>query len=159
MQLEELKAYLKQARWFLHVGEFQEREGIICLRTLKDCEIDDRDWDWLPTDAREEDPIHGDSLRLLADSLGKQLERRETVREVYKLTLESLRKVGESHPLFKLGPHNILPAAKGAAAYAARMAATEIVVSRQGFWCGLIPLYVEGFYPCGCTKQGQVVVF
>ena len=159
MQLEDLKTYLRHARWFLHVGEGQEREGVICLSSLKGFDTDEVDWEWLPTGASQEDPIHGDSLRLLADSLGKQLERREAVREVYQLALESLQKIGESHHLFKVGPHNLLPAAKGAAAYAARMAATEIVVNRQAFWCNLITLYVEGFYPCGYTEQGDVVVF
>jgi hypothetical protein len=159
MQLEELKSYLKHAKWFLHVGECQEREGVLCLPSLEDAFTDDRNWGWLPTDASAEDPIHGDSLRLLADSLGKHLERRESVREIYMFTLESMRKLGMSHPSFKVGPHNMLPLAKGAAAYAARMAATEIVVSRQGFWCSLIPLYGEGFYPCGYTEQGYVVVF
>jgi hypothetical protein len=159
MQLEELKSYLKHARWFLRVGEGQERENVLCLPSLESAFTDDRDWEWLPTDASAEDPIYGDSLRLLADSLCKQLEYTAVMREVYKLTLESLHKVGVSHPSFKVGPHDMLPAAKGAAAYAARMAATEIVVSRQGFWCNLIPLYVEGLYPCGYTRQGHVVVF
>ena len=159
MQLEELKSCLRDARWFSRVGECQEREGVLRLPSLESAFTDDRDWEWLPTDARTEDPIHGDSLRSLADSLGLGLGRRESVTEVYQLTLESLRKVGQSHPSFRVGPHDMLPAAKGAAAYAARMAAAEVVVCRQGFWCSLIPLYVEGYYPCGYTEQGRVVVF
>ena len=159
MRLEELRSCLKDARWFSRVGEFRERGGVLRLASLEGAFTDGRVWEWLPTDASAEDPIHGDSLRSLADSLGVGLERRGTAVEVYRLALESLRKVGQSHPSFRVGPHDMLPAAKGAAAYAARMAATEIVVSRHGFWCSLIPLYVEGYYPCGYTEQGRVVVF
>ena len=46
--------------------------------------------------------------------------------------------------LLEAGPHNLNISARKSACYAARLAATEIVVGEQGFWCSLIPIFSGG---------------
>jgi hypothetical protein len=61
-------------------------------------------------------------------------------------------------PQLKIGPVDFSNAARGAAVYAMRMAASEIVTEREGFWTALVPLYAEGFWPYGRLSSGDVAV-
>jgi hypothetical protein len=114
-------------------------------------------WDWLPGTHMEPDPIHRPPLSEVARDQGREQQRLEATRELYQAALVSLRGAME-HPGLKLGPSDMNPAARGAALYAVRMAVGEIVTEREGFWCSLIPLFQAGFWPCGLSDRGRVVV-
>jgi hypothetical protein len=171
MKLDELKTSLQNARWFTRLGEFVGRQHMIPIRRREAdgfsmiVYFDHPEgpalkvaWEWLPTTKDQPDPIHGDRLRALAAEMGKEQELRESALEIYKKTLTSLRNLYKN-PLFKVGPHDETEAAKGGALYAARMASAEIVMNKPGFWCLTIPLYVDGYWPCGITEKRELLVF
>ncbi len=169
MTIDELKQQINEAKWFANLGHFREEEGKIAIRTLaawrSEATVADEYHErvaermrWLPSQSSDEDPIHGSSLKDLAKKNGTGPELTKHSLEAYKLTLASLRPV-PPHPLLKIGPHDFNPPARNAAAYAARMAASEIVTERQGFWCSMFKLFSEGYFPCGIMPDGQVVVF
>jgi hypothetical protein len=169
MTIEELKRHIQQADWFVKLGKFQEREGMLALGTLEawrsaDAAADEHhryiadNMRWLPSESSEADPIHGGSLKLLAEETGKAAELKTLSLDIYKLTLVSLRPVVAS-PLLRVGSHDFNPVARNSVAYTTRMAASEICVDRQGFWCSLVPLFSEGFFPCGLMPDGKLVVY
>ncbi|MCW3060407.1 MAG: hypothetical protein JWQ02_2228 [Capsulimonas sp.] len=98
-----------------------------------------------------------DELKALAQSLGREPEARAAGLEVYKLTLVSLRTMVD-HPLLHFGPDDLTNAARGAAAFAMRRAAIEIMLDTPGFWCSLAPYYFQGNWPAGTLPGGRVVV-
>jgi hypothetical protein len=169
MTIEELKGHIRQADWFAKLGKFQEREGTLALRTLEawrsaDAAADEHhsyiaeNMRWLPSQSSEADPIHGGSLKALAEETGRAEEVKRLSLEVYRLTLASLRTVAAS-PLLRAGPHDFNPAARNAASYTTRMAASEICLDRRGLWCSLVPVFGEGFWPCGIMPDGKIVVY
>ena len=168
MTLEILRELLEHAEWFQKLGQFDGPEGMVALKNLEAWRSEELGVDevaariaeemaWLPTKAGEPDPIHGLRLRETARELEKEEEFRQQGMAIYKLALTSLR-AATAHPLLRVGPHNFLEAAKGAAAYAARAAAGELVVGQPGPWCALVDLYARGFWPCGILPNRQVVV-
>lgn len=170
MTLDELTAHISSARWFSNLGRFQGGDRFIAIRTMEAWRSDDITTDayhehvaenieWFPSVySGKPDPVHGGSLKLLAKELGKEDEFKKHSLEAYKLALASMRSVPET-PLLRAGPHNFNIRARSMAAYAARAAASEITVSRQGFWCSLIPLYSSGNFPCGLMPDKTIVVF
>jgi hypothetical protein len=64
-----------------------------------------------------------------------------------------------NNPLLKVGPHDSTNAARGGALFAMRMAAVEIVVDKQQFWCCLVSLFETGFWRRGLTKSSEILVF
>jgi hypothetical protein len=58
-----------------------------------------------------------------------------------------------------VGPHDFTLSAQGAASYAFRMAAGEIVLDMQSSWVSIVSLYAGGGWPCGRMKDGRIVVF
>lgn len=169
MTIDELKQIIQAANWFAALGNFQEREGMIALRTLEAWRSEDAVVDpfhehvadqmqWLPVQSSELDPIHGDTLKRLAHQLGREDDLRKLSFDIYKQTLAALRDVPEK-PLLRIGPHNFNLPARNAAAYAARMAASEICTDRQSFWCSLILVFGAGNWPCGIMPDKKIVVF
>jgi hypothetical protein len=172
MTLEELKHRIETARWFSSLGAFSAREGFVPIRTLEawadavpslqeeaagaDPIADEMEW--LPSSQTEEDPVHGSRLAQLAKKTGVEERLKKARVEFFKLALDSLGKQMTPSPLFVVGPHDFSEAAKGAALFAVRMAVTEVLTGNEGFWCSLLPLYQEGFWPCGTLGPGKVVV-
>ncbi|MDC0711151.1 hypothetical protein POL68_21965 [Stigmatella sp. ncwal1] len=172
MRLEELKQRIETVRWFSSLGTFPPREGFVPIRDLQawadavpglteeaagEDPIAD-EMDWLPSSQSQEDPVHGNSLAQLAKKLGVEDRLKKARVEFFKAALDSLGKQMTPSPLFVVGPHDFSEAAKGAALFAVRMSVTEILAGKEGFWCSLISLYEEGFWPCGTLSSGQVVV-
>lgn len=168
MTIEELIELINQANWFSRLGEFSgdENRGLIAIPDLS-AWSDDSNLDveylkiadamrWIPTTRDEKDIFYGGFLK---DQL-KVIENKEIERlpmDLYKLTLKSLRNMVD-HKLLHVGPHHFVEAAKGAALYASRHACMEIVTGNVGHWCRLMPLYCDGFWPCGLIKPDKIVV-
>jgi hypothetical protein len=169
--IEDLKHTLHEARWFSSLGTFPDISGFIPIRELSvRTEVDpsgniinpgpiDEIEIPFPTTQGEDDPIRGNTLISVARQLSREEVFKQTRLEVFRLTLISLRPVGEKHPILTRGPVNWVFSAKGAALYAARQAAGEIVVDMQDFWCSLIPLYAKGHWPKGLASNGDIVIF
>lgn len=169
MTVEQLKKYLANANWFARLGTFDGRAMQIAIRNLDAWRSANAVADqfhehiaeqmhWLPTAVSELDPIHGHSLRQRAREQRVEEQFKQETLAIYKLTLVSLRHVAPT-PLLKAGPHDFNPAARGAAAFAFRAAAAEIVTGGEDFWCSLVSLYSDGHWPCGLMADGKVVVF
>jgi hypothetical protein len=155
MTAEELQRLLTDATWFSRFGG--PAATILSVEALYDENA--TWWDWLPTAREQPDPVHGDAFVKVAADMGLHEQRRAAELGAARRTLRSLRPVAEHvHGLGK-GPHDLTVAAKGAAVYAARMAAREITVERPGFWCEAVRLYHEGYWPCGRDGAGSVVVY
>ena len=157
MTLTDLRTHVQNAQWFSKLGTFTETEDAVAIRSLEEPDTPD-EWDWLPTTPDQPDPIHSQSFNETALSQGVPEELAATRKELTKIAVSSLRRANLDHPLFRVGPSNVAPAARGAALYAVRMAASEVLTGREGFWCSVIPLYEQGFWPCGLDDQGRVVV-
>ena len=168
MTIDELRKHIDAAAWFTRLGSFVPGEGQIAIKSLAAWESDEpiadaqaekiaEEMEWLPSAIDQPDPIYGNALEARATKLGVEELRRQATLDVYKLVLKSLRSL-TPHPLFRVGPHDFTNAAKGAASYAARRAVAEIVIERPDFWCSLIPLYRQGYWPCGYTNDRKLVV-
>jgi len=104
--------------------------------------------------------MHGRTLEWRAEAQGKKEEFSQQSRDVYKNALTTLRKF-QGAPALKAGPHDFTEAARGAALFAVRRAAFEILLaepSERRFWCRLISVYQVGHWPCGILPNKQVVV-
>ena len=157
MTLDELRTLVQGAAWFRKLGTYPAGGRALALRDLESPEDPD-EWDWLPTTADEPDPIHHPPLREVARSEGRADELCAAVNELYRLTLASLRRAPDDHPLLHAQNSDFTPAARGPALFAVRMAVAEIVMDRPSFWCSVVPLYAEDYWPCGLTDDGRVVV-
>jgi len=170
MTVDELKTYVVNAEWFTRLGQFPGGPGRVPLPNLEawrhnglgkfvdpSPSIPD-DMIWLPTSWGQEDPIHGEALRAAAIQLGREQTIRQVGLDMYKTALRSLRAMDRQQGLFRVGASNFANAAEGAALYAVRQAVSEIMVKQEGFYCALIPLYAAGYWPCGITTQGELVV-
>ncbi|WP_349281053.1 hypothetical protein [Polaromonas hydrogenivorans] len=155
MTINELEDTITSANWFSHLGEFRSRADTVSLVSI----TDDERWDWLPTSRDQEDPIHGDGLRVLIDQNGKGAERREAELRALKAALKSIRSIETRVARLVEGPHDYNIAAQSAAQFAARMAAREIIAEKCGFWCSVVKLYSSGFWPCGLTEEGKLIIY
>lgn len=166
MTLEELKTLLQETHWFERLCEPAARNGCVQVLSLapwaniptcdaKLEEIADQ-MDWLPSSREQEDPIHGESLEERSKQLGKTEEYFSQSLDIYKTAMASLRKF-DGHAALKVGPHDFTEAARGAALFASRRAAYEILLADGDFWCSVMSLYGEGHWPCGILPNGVVV--
>ncbi len=177
MTLPELKSRIPTIPWFSRVGEPPGDPAALILRILPDSPTGDdgnslrialyqqepsvevsRTWDWLPTTHLDPDPIHGDALMRRAVELGLDGDRRTAELAVSQAVLGGLRPLPRPHPRLKTGRHDLTEAARGAATYATRMAARELVTDAPGFWCSVMSLYSAGHWPCGITHESELVV-
>ncbi len=158
MTLEQLAAQIEEARWFSRLGQYTPDAGQLAIQSLQAWADEEsrcdrhhqriaQSMEWLPAQAQDPDPIHGD--RLPSDEQGLV---------IYKQALASLRPVA-ANGLLKIGPHDFQHVAHGAATYACRRAALEIVHGQPGFWCALVPLYAAGHWPCGLLPDQTLVIF
>lgn len=113
--------------------------------------------DWLPSSRDQQDPIHGASLEERSDVMGKKDEFFRAGLGIHKLALASLRRF-EGHPALVAGPHDFTEAARGAALFASRRAAYEVLLSDCGFWCSVMRFYGQGHWPCGILSDRTIVV-
>jgi hypothetical protein len=179
MDLAEMKSLVQSARWFSNLGHAVPLAGIIAVTDVEQWkaysygharaefglpEQEDaldvfpfRDMEWLPTTQEQADPIHGSHLTTLAREQGSEEEFRAARLDVFRLAQRSLREVPTS-PLLKLEHADYSEAARGAALFACRMAASEVVVKQSGFWCAVIPLYHQGHWVMGITPGRDLVV-
>jgi hypothetical protein len=165
--LDELNRLLRTAAWFNHLGEPFGAIGCVSIDTLAPWageptgddtleQIAD-DMSWLPTSRDEDDPIHGNSLEEAAEALGTKRDVARQSLEIYKTTLTALRRF-DGHAVLKVGPHDFAEAARGAALFAARRAAYEVLLGKPGLWCRLMAFYHAGHWPCGLLPDGRIVV-
>jgi hypothetical protein len=143
MDIDKLHKLINEARWFSRVGS--ATHGHLPLLSV----LESSNWGWLPTSREQLDPIHGDSLT----------KHREVELAAAKLVLPALRHLPESVSALTDGPHDYTNAAKGGAQFAARMAAREIGNGQAGTWCLIIELFSRGWWPCGLTTTGDLVVY
>ncbi len=155
MTLEDLSTMIAEARWFDRVGKCDGRGDSLPLSAVASTDT----WDWLPTSREQPDPVHRDTLAELVEAEGKTPERQQAELSAAKQAMTSLRRVPMCHPMLNDGPHDYTTAARGAAVYAARMAAREIVAGFPGFWCQVMDLYHSGYWPCGRMDDGRLVVY
>ena len=133
MTIDELKAQLENAAWFARCGQFAGETGAVPFATV----AMSHGWDWLRTSREQADPVHGDTLIAEAEAAGLGESRRSVELAIAKLS--GLRAVPDHLPALADGPHDLTPAAKGGAVFAARMAARELLVGRPGFWARVPP--------------------
>lgn len=170
MTLDELRSKITTAEWFLEPGRFQPLESPqLALRDLsawarEDAVADEEaervaaEMEWLPTQRDQDDLIWGRRLDAEATTAVGKAEVNRVVMDIYKVTLGSLHGIPPNDVL-RVGVHDFTNAAKGAAAYAARRAALELIAGKEVFWCPLITLYQKGHWPCGMTAKGKLIVF
>lgn len=103
--------------------------------------------------------MHGVTLVAMAEREGKADALRQVERFIAKEVLAALRPVPDTHRKLIDGPHDFTLAAKGGAQYAARMAAREIVAGQPGFWCQVMREFEQGFWPCGLTNDGCLIIY
>jgi hypothetical protein len=168
MTLEELESLLLEANWFEHLAEPLVTSGpfvsISSLAPWADLstgdetleEIADK-MDWLPSSRDQHDPIYGESLEERSEQLGKREDFSRRSLDIYKKALTSLRRF-EGHPALRIGPHDFTEAARGAALFASRRAAYEILLGDSGLWCSILSVYQQGHWPCGILPNSNIVV-
>jgi hypothetical protein len=171
--IDDLKSLACSAPWFSRLGQpdFSIQPDCVCIANLDGWknvtgllanepvpEIIEAGMEWLPTQPGETDPIHGQSLEQQAETLGTRKEFSIEVLAIYKATLASLRNV-QGNPALKAGPNDFVEAARGAALFAFRRAAFEIVLGEPGFWCRVAKIYHAGHWPLGILPDRQIVVF
>jgi hypothetical protein len=179
MTLHELKSLIQTARWFANLGCAVAEPGLIAITDMNQWQrfnaaliaaefrlsfdtsaLDEPPFAgmvWLPTSHGQRDPVHGETLATLATEQGRAAECRAARMEVFSLALESQAPVPDQ-PILIAGPRDHNLAARGAGRFAARMAASEVVVGQIGFWCRIIRLYHKGNWPLGLLPSGDVLV-
>ena len=170
MTLDELRTRIAGAAWFSRLGRFESvvgyqavgeeewRRGI--ARAVRTELLGENHQglveQWLPTTRDQPDPIREDELKALEETSDRRALRDARV-AVFGLTLRSLRGRSDSE-LLRIGRTDLSIAARGAAGYAMRRAATEILLDSRGFWCELADLYHRGHWPFGIRGAGLVAV-
>lgn len=174
--LDEINRLIQTAAWFSNLGR---ADSGIPIRDLKawqqfhaaavsvefslphDAAIFEKfpfsELEWLPTSRDQEDPIHGSGLVEIAEKLGITAPFKAARLEVTKLALTALRNIPES-PWLKVGATDLTEAARGAALFACRAAASEAIIGQPGFWVALLAIYHCGNWPVGRVRLGEVVV-
>jgi len=167
MTIEELETLVWATHWFEHLCESMVNYEYVQIPSLgpwtklstgdtKLQRIADQ-MDWLPSSKDEVDPIYGKSLEERCEQRGKKEESSRFSLDISKKALVSLRRF-EGQPSLKVGPHNFTEAARGAALYACRRAAYEVLLGDCGFWCSAMSVYRQGRCPCGILPNGVMVV-
>lgn len=168
MNLDDINSEIEHAKWFSLLGSYVASEGYLALRNLhawdkttftsnfnkKDAQIAS-EMDWLPSSKEEDDPIHGHRLTEFLEE--NDVQFKPIILDIHKRALTSLRSV-ESMKL-RSGPNNFTQAALGAALYCVRMAVLEVMADKVGFWCALLRLYGNGYWPCGILLDKTVLVY
>lgn len=154
MSQEELQALINNAAWFTRCGQSTAEPDLVPLSAI----ATSANWDWLPTSREQDDPIHGKGLADELEAAEMAQTRRSAELTAAKCVWASLGSVPHSVPVLVDGPHDLTPAAKGGAEFAARMAAREIVANRPGLWCRVVELFSEGYWPCGLESDQQMIV-
>ncbi len=167
MTIDELEVDIKSAKWFSKLGQFPGSPKMVSIANLAawsdenvygDSDPIADEMNWLPTTMDARDPIHGNDLVESLKTRGSTEDATLVVKDIYRTALVSLRKATQN-PLLKVGRHDFTKAARGAALYAIQHAAMEILAeSRISFWSELIPLYRDGFWPCGLVSEQMIVV-
>ena len=170
--IDELKESISSTSWFSRIGQpdYAGQPDFIHLPNLEEWRnitgilpnepvptLFNEGMERLPTGRDEEDPIHGSTLKERAKALGKDKEFSQYAMDVYKTTLSALRAF-QGHNLLKVGPHDFTEGARGAALYAAKQAAYEILLGEPGFWCAAIDVFHSGHWPFGLMPDGTIVV-
>ncbi len=164
MTIDELQSSILSIAWFSRLGQFQPRVGYRSIKSLEswsgqrgaepgDDDIADA-MDWLPTTREQSDPWNPDSSTRLRELPPVS---QSVPLQIYKTALVSLRSACGDN-LLKVGPHDFREAARGAALYACRAAAIEILTGCSSRWGDLIAIYAQGHWPCGLLPNGDVVV-
>jgi len=167
MTFDELKSMISEISWFHRLAEPDLHGEFVQIRTLaawsggttEDQElkrIADQ-MKWLPSSRDQDDPILGRTLEDRAEQAGRKGEISRLSLDIYKTALSALSRFS-GNPSLKTGAHDFTEAARGAALFASRRAAYEVLLGEPGFWCGLMKIYQTGHWPCGILRNGQVVV-
>jgi len=168
MSRDEIKLVIATSNWFSALGRYagsKDRlsladlhawdQSIFTARTDK-CEgAIAGNMEWLPSSRDQEDPIHGIELISLLEKTNPGYA--STVLDLHKSALISLRAVPENSIMS--GPNDFTQAAIGSALYCVRMAALESLANVPGFWCDVLKLYSDGFWPCGLMPDRRLVVY
>ncbi len=167
MTITELESLLQGTKWFERLCEPLANDSVVQIRSLEPWANiptgDDRleqiadQMDWLPSPRDQDDPVHGRSMEDRSEQLGMKTEYSRQSLDIYKKALASLRGF-DGNSALQVGPHNFTEAACGAAVFAARRAAYEILLDDCGFWCSIMNLYHQGHWPCGILPDKTVVV-
>lgn len=102
--------------------------------------------EWLPTTHDAEPPAFDSALLALIqeNELGESV-RQDSLTAANE-AMRALRSVREV-PALRIGPDNLLPAARGAFVFACRRATAEAVIGRHGFWTQVLRWYGRGRWP------------
>jgi hypothetical protein len=179
MLLDELLFLVQMTPWFSNLGRATAQQGLIPITDLGQWQrfieaLTSAEFglphdatafemppfaqmSWLPSAHDEADPIHGDSLIEIARAQGREPEFKIARLEIFKAAAASQRGAFDQR-ILKVEASDLNEVARSAGKYACRMAASEIVVGRVGFWCRLIRVYREGNWPMGLLPSGDVVV-
>lgn len=143
---------------YVQLVDFSEWAGVTEMRSNEPTpHILTKGMEWLPTTIDQSDPIHGTCLRDLSESLGLKEKQKQASMDAFRTTLKALRSF-EGHRLLRVGGNDFTNAAKGAAAFTMRQAASELILSKEGFWCKCAEDYFFGHWPCGVMKDGAIVI-
>lgn len=132
------------------LNELSEINWLSQAKNIKTIIETNDDWEWLPTTNTQQNPF--------------SIEAEPTIKsntfclEAYKVTLSSLRKVGNSHPILIYGPHNYTKAFKGSALFCIRCFTLDFVCNRASKWSEIYQLYKHGFWPCGIDCNNQIII-
>lgn len=167
LNLDELQSLIRRSEWFTRLGEPLAARGYVHLSNLNawaeglpensDNELIASQMEWLPSARDQPDPFAVEGARLAETDSTLHAEVGRAVLDTYKLALASLRSF-QSHPALIVGPHDFSEAARGAACYAARQAALEVLRNHPRTWCSIMRLYHAGHWPCGLIPDGRIVV-
>lgn len=113
--------------------------------------------EWLPTANSDLDPIHGNSLAVIAQRAGLERGLTSAKLSAYKAARASQHHI-QGDPNLSIGATNLMEAACSGGRYASRMAAAETFLGQDGFWCKVLKLYKQGNWPFGLLPDGKVVV-
>ena len=152
--------------FFGNVGNAASENGTIALSSLApwgdeinaskdDIRIAD-EMSWLPTTRDQGDPFYAEGVDSLAASQEELKSAKSYRMEIYKAVLAALHDADFTQ--LKAGANNFEGAAKGAAAFAFRNAATEVALGVDGKWLAVAEIYIKGHWPCGVTKAEKLVV-
>jgi len=146
MTMHELLRSVAEAKWFA------------CIEPISSLLDSAEQWDWLPTSRDQEDPIHGQSMKLKAAEIVGDNERHKLEMAAAQAVFKSMRGLPESLKALRDGPHDYTVAAKAGAVYAVRMASREIIAGSSGFWCQVVREFAKGQWPCGVDGEKQLVI-
>lgn len=159
-------ALIQSAHFFKNVGTAKSFSGALALSSLapwgdeanasdKDNRIAD-EMEWLPTTQDQADPFYPSGLESQAGSEDELKAAKSYRVKVYKEILARLRDADLAH--LRAGSNNFEESAKGAITYAFRKSATEVALGVEGKWLEVAEFYFKGYWPCGLTKAGILVV-